>query len=79
MKLIYSILFILMTLTACSSELVVQEYPSTASAVDELEKFETDVIDSTAEQINILSPNTFRVVEKWLKDAKDDQQKQKKS
>ncbi len=64
-------------LTACSSGPVVQDYPVTASAPEEISKLDADVTAARANQVDVLSPKNFQEAYESLEDAKNMQAKGK--
>ena len=64
-------------LTACSSGPVVQDYPVTASAPEEISKLDADVTAARANQVDVLSPKNFQEAYDSLEDAKNMQAKGK--
>ena len=53
-------------LSACSHGPVVQEYPATASATEELSKLTTDVQSAVKTQVDVLAPKAFYEAKKGL-------------
>ena len=63
----------------CSSGLVVQEIPNTASVGDEISNLERDRNEAFHQQLNILAPKNFRATDEYLGKAKDLNRDGKKS
>ena len=62
---------VLTAITACSSGPVVQDYPVTANAQEELTKLGSDISTGIANQVNVLSPNNFNDAIDAYDDAKE--------
>ena len=58
---------------ACSHTAVKQEFPATASAVEEIQKFDTDMMTASSQQVNVLSPVHFQEAQSALIHAKERQ------
>lgn len=73
------IAFALCFFGACSSTPKVQEFPPTANATEELQRFTADMDSARERQVNVLSPSVFKNAEKALKTASQDQSKGEES
>jgi outer membrane protein OmpA-like peptidoglycan-associated protein len=61
----------MMTSGSCSSSgIEVLEFPENTSASQEIRKLETEINTAISEQVNVLSPSTFKIAQKSLEDAK---------
>ena len=69
----------LATLSACSHGPIVQEYPPTANATEEVQKLNSEMQAALMDQMNILAPNSFERAQKSLDAARKDQDKSKDS
>lgn len=61
---------ILTAVTACSSGPVVQDYPVTANATEEITALENNIKTAQAGQVDVLSPKNFKEAQEALDDAK---------
>lgn len=61
---------LLLALVSCSSKPVVQEFPITASASEEIQNLERDLNSARTTQVNALSPKNFDEAVESLDDAK---------
>lgn len=68
---------VLTAAAACSSGPVVQDYPVTASATEEVTNLENNVKTAQANQVDVLSPKNFKEANEALMDAKEMQAKGK--
>ena len=55
----------------CSSDPVVQDYPVTANASEEVTKLENNIKAAQDNQVDVLSPNNFEEAREALQDAKE--------
>ena len=62
---------------ACSHGPTVQEFPNTASAQEEVSKFDADLNVALSSQVDVLSPRNFKEAKESLNDAKSSLAKQK--
>jgi outer membrane protein OmpA-like peptidoglycan-associated protein len=63
-------------LGGCSSGPPIQEIPNTANVAEELQKFNADMNEAAADQVNVLSPRNFKEALASLEDAKTGLEKQ---
>ncbi|MEA9357674.1 OmpA family protein [Bacteriovorax sp. PP10] len=68
---------VLTAAAACSSGPVVQDYPVTANATEEVTNLENNVKTAQANQVDVLSPKNFQEANEALMDAKKMQSKGK--
>jgi OmpA-OmpF porin, OOP family len=66
----FTLLIMLATLAACSTKPPVQNFPDTASATEELRKFNEDLAAAKKNQVDVLSPENFKDAEDSYTDAK---------
>lgn len=62
--------FLLIALSACSSKPVVQDFPITANASEEIQNLERDLNQARMSQVNALSPKNYDNAIESLEDAK---------
>lgn len=62
---------VLTAVAACSSGPVVQDYPVTANATEEITNLENNVKTAQANQVDVLSPKNFKEANEALMDAKE--------
>lgn len=61
---------VLTAVAACSSDPVVQDYPVTANAQEEVTNLENNIKTAQANQVDVLSPKNFKEAHEALEDAK---------
>jgi outer membrane protein OmpA-like peptidoglycan-associated protein len=61
---------VLTAAAACSSDPVVQDYPVTANAQEEVTNLENNIKTAQANQVDVLSPKNFKEAHEALEDAK---------
>lgn len=62
---------VLTAAAACSSGPVVQDYPVTANAQEEVSNLENNIKTAQANQVDVLSPKNFKEAHEALEDAKE--------
>lgn len=65
-----------LSVSACSHGIAVQEFADTASPREEVTKLDTDMNTALHDQVNVLSPNNFEQAQDSLKEAKTSLDKQ---
>ena len=68
---LFLFLIFITVLSSCSSSPAVSDYPPTAVPADEIAKFENDLKSARLNQLDVLSPDNFRVAEDSLEEAKN--------
>lgn len=70
---------ILSGIVACSHQPPLQEFPETADSAEEVKKLDADIRTALKNQVNVLSPRSFKRAQEALVQAKGDQEKFKAS
>jgi outer membrane protein OmpA-like peptidoglycan-associated protein len=68
-----------LALVGCSNSPTIQDYASTASPTEEVQKFDADLLAAKQSQVDVLSPTNYDEAQNSLKEAKADLDKQKDS